>query len=287
MLKTNFKGASSIQSFALVLTLLLFTYVQHESVKAQTVVKGQAIMGFISDTVTPLIDPKAILAEANAPKISLSVKSQRTVDNYLAVNGEALNSIAKRSPSYFKTIDAVFSKHGVPLQLKYLAVVESNLKTVAVSRCGAVGIWQLMPETARSYGLKVGRHSDERKHVYKSTLAAAKYISGLYKEFGDWLLVIAAYNGGSGTVHAAIRKSGSKNFYALQRYLPAETKAHVQHYIATHYYFEGQGSITTLTKKEATTHLQRVSDYLSLRICEIEKLRPDASAPSAIAIAEK
>ena len=105
-----------------------------------------------------------------------------------------------------------------------------------------------MPATARALGLKVSKRSDERVDYQKSTHAAARHLKDLYNEFGDWLLVIAAYNGGSGNVYSAIRKSGSRNFWNLQYYLPAESRTHVKKFIGTHYIFEGQGGVTTLTK---------------------------------------
>jgi membrane-bound lytic murein transglycosylase D len=100
--------------------------------------------------------------------------------------------------------------------LKYLAVIESELKPTATSWVGAVGPWQLMPATARLLGLKVSHKVDERTNYQKSTHAAAIYLKDLYTEFGDWLLVIAAYNGGAGNVYSAIRKSGSRNFWKLR-----------------------------------------------------------------------
>jgi len=96
----------------------------------------------------------------------------------------------------------------------------------------------------------VTRKIDERTNYIKSTHAAARYLNDLYDQFGDWLLVIAAYNGGAGNVMKAIRKSGSRNFWDLQYYLPAESRNHVKKFIGTHYIFEGQGGLCTLTKKE-------------------------------------
>ncbi|HYC29197.1 MAG TPA: lytic transglycosylase domain-containing protein, partial [Chitinophagaceae bacterium] len=156
---------------------------------------------------------------------------------------------------YFNMIDGILIQHGLPKELKYLAVIESELKPSAVSWAGAVGPWQLMPGTARILGLRVTRKVDERVDYYKSTHAAAKYLKDLYNEFGDWLLVIAAYNGGPGNVYSAIRRSGSRNFWTLQYYLPAESRTHVKKFIGTHYIFEGQGGLTTLTKQEATEQL--------------------------------
>ncbi|MFL5808221.1 MAG: lytic transglycosylase domain-containing protein, partial [Flavisolibacter sp.] len=130
-----------------------------------------------------------------------------------------------------------------------------ELKSTATSWLGAVGPWQLMPATARLLGFTVKHKIDERKNYQKSTKAAAIYLKDLYNEFGDWLLVIAAYNGGSANVYSAIRKSGSRNFWKLQNYLPAESRNHVKKFIATHYIFEGQGGLTTLTKQEIEEQL--------------------------------
>jgi membrane-bound lytic murein transglycosylase D len=116
-----------------------------------------------------------------------------------------------------------------------------------------------MPATAHLLGLKITRKYDERTNYYKSTIAAARYLKDLYAEFDDWLLVLAAYNGGSRPVYTAIRKSGSKNFWTLQDYLPAESREHVKKFIATHYYFEGKGSETTLTRAESIKYRRAVN----------------------------
>jgi membrane-bound lytic murein transglycosylase D len=140
---------------------------------------------------------------------------------------------------------------GLPGELKYLAVVESNLKSSAFSWAGAVGPWQFMPGTAKKMGLKVNEYRDERTDYHKSTTAAARYLKELFSIYGDWLLVIAAYNGGVGNVNSAIRRSHSRNFWDLQYYLPTESRNHVKKFIATHYIMEGNGGITTVTKDEA------------------------------------
>src|SRR5664279_6588418 len=120
-----------------------------------------------------------------------------------------------------------------------------------------------MPETAHVLGLKVNRHCDERSNYYKSTIAAAKYLKDLYRLFDDWLLVLAAYNGGPKPVYTAIQKSGSRNFWVLQNYLPAESREHVKKFIATHYYFEGRGSETTLTKAENIEFKKMVKEFVN------------------------
>jgi membrane-bound lytic murein transglycosylase D len=139
---------------------------------------------------------------------------------------------------YFNLIDNIFAQYGLPRELKYLAVIESNLNTGATSWVGAGGPWQFMPYTARDYGLVVNKNYDERRDYIKSTHAAARYLLTLYKQMHDWLLVIAAYNGGPGRVFDAMKKSGSKDFWVLQYYLPLESRNHVKKFIATHYVME-------------------------------------------------
>lgn len=166
-------------------------------------------------------------------------QGMKFVNSYIRNNDECLVNIKERSEGPFAIIDSVLHHYGLPLELKYLAVIESELKPTALSRVGAKGPWQLMPGTAHVLGLKVNRRHDDRINFYKSTNAAAKYLRDLHNEFGDWLLVLAAYNGGPRPVYRAIHKSHSRNFWALQRYLPRESREHVKKFIATTYYFEG------------------------------------------------
>jgi membrane-bound lytic murein transglycosylase D len=152
---------------------------------------------------------------------------------------------------YLDMMDEVLTQHGLPKELKYLAVIESGLKYNNISRAGAIGPWAFMPAAAKEYGLKMSKHNDERLDYYKSTHAAAKLLTDFYQKYGDWLLVIAAYNCGPGNVNKAIKKSGgSKDFWTLQYHLPVESMNHVKKFIGTHYIFEGEGGITTVTKTE-------------------------------------
>jgi membrane-bound lytic murein transglycosylase D len=187
------------------------------------------------------------------------------VQDYVEKNKEELTEMKSWGRPYFNLIDGILTQYGLPRELKYLAVIESNLKPTSVSWAGAVGPWQLMPATARILGLKVSHHYDERTNYYKSTKAAARYLKDLYTELGDWLLVIAAYNGGTANVYHAIKRSHSTNFWTLQYYLPAESRNHVKKFIGTHYIFEGQGGVTTLTKEEATEQLSGSSMYVFAR----------------------
>jgi membrane-bound lytic murein transglycosylase D len=164
------------------------------------------------------------------------------MQDYLRVHTKSLTGMKNWGMPYFNLIDNIFAQYGLPKELKYLAVIESNLSTSATSWVGAGGPWQFMPYTAREYGLVVNAGFDERRDYYKSTHAAARYLLTLYKQMHDWLLVIAAYNGGPGRVYTAMKKSGSRNFWNLQYYLPEESRNHVKKFIATHYIMEGAGS---------------------------------------------
>ena len=185
------------------------------------------------------------------------------VTDYLEEHADLLDAIKLKNKACFSTIDKVFAKQEIPIELKYLAVVESKLKNTAISGAGAAGIWQLMPATAKILGLKISGKIDERRYTYKSTVAAAKYLKALYKQFDDWLLVIAAYNSGAGTVYKAIKKSGSRDFWKLQYFLPKETRNHVKRFIATHYHYEEKGSIVTLTKSEREKYLEAANEVLT------------------------
>jgi membrane-bound lytic murein transglycosylase D len=202
------------------------------------------------------------------------------VNAYIQNNREDLQMIKGKSASYFKITDEVFSKYGLPQELKYLAVIESELNTKALSHVGARGAWQLMPETARLLSLKITKNYDERTHFYKSTVAAAKYLRDLHAIFGDWLLVIASYNSGPGKVLDAIKKSGSRNFWKLQNFLPAETRGHVKRFIATHYYFEGKGSVTTLTRDEVAVYRKKMQAFVE-QIALAKEKQKDTSADVA------
>jgi membrane-bound lytic murein transglycosylase D len=173
------------------------------------------------------------------------------VQDYISKNRKGFLSMKEWAKPYLDMMDEILAQHGLPKELKYLAVIESGLKYNAISWTGAVGPWAFMPAAAKEYGLKMTRHHDERLDYYKSTHAAARLLTDLYQKYGDWLLVLAAYNGGPGNVNKAIKKSGgSKDFWTLQYNLPIESMNHVKKFIATHYIFEGEGGITTITKTE-------------------------------------
>jgi membrane-bound lytic murein transglycosylase D len=137
---------------------------------------------------------------------------------------------------YFPMYEEILDKEGLPLEFKYLSIIESALNPVAVSRVGATGLWQFMYSTGIVYGLKVNSFTDDRRDPIKSTYAACKYFKDMYSIYGDWLLVIASYNCGAGNVNKAIKRSGGKkNFWEIMQYLPAETRSYVPAFIAVTY----------------------------------------------------
>ncbi|MBC7536203.1 MAG: lytic transglycosylase domain-containing protein [Ferruginibacter sp.] len=177
------------------------------------------------------------------------------MQDYLRNHTNNLIKMKSWGMPYFNLIDNIFTQYGLPKELKYLAVIESNLSTGATSWVGAGGPWQFMPYTARELGLVVNNNFDERRDYFKSTHAAARYLLQLYKQMHDWLLVIAAYNGGPGRVFTAMKKSGSRDFWALQYYLPEESRNHVKKFIATHYIMETNVGATRLNNNALFTPL--------------------------------
>ncbi len=212
-----------------------------------------------TDTVAALLktDPKTGFkdlfesgSQSDFGMSKLNPKAISFVQDYMDEEGENLARLKISAKRYFTVIESALQKRGLPTELKYLAVIESELSSGATSVKGAGGPWQLMPQTARDLGLKVNGRVDERRDYFKSTYAAARYLAYLYDLYEDWLLVIAAYNSGPGKVNTAIKRSGSRNFWDLQYNLPAESRTHVKKFIATHYIMEGEGGLTTLTKSE-------------------------------------
>ena len=167
----------------------------------------------------------------------LNPKAVSFIQSYMEKQGPALQKMKTWAKPYFNLYDQILIANGVPVTLKYLSVIESSLNAGVVSWAGAVGPWQIMPEEAKRLGLKL-MPEDERMDYEKSTKAAATILRESYTEFGDWLLVVAAYNGGAGRVRQAIKKKGSKDFWAIQYELPLETRNHVKKFIATQYIFE-------------------------------------------------
>ena len=158
------------------------------------------------------------------------------IELYAVRKRQLVSRVMGLSQLYYPMFEEVFDRHNIPLELKHLAVIESALNPIARSKCGATGLWQFMYPTGKMYGLNVTSYIDERSNVYKATEAAAEYLKSLYSMFGDWQMVLAAYNAGPGTISKAIRRSGGKKTYwEIRPFLPTETQAYVPAFIAANY----------------------------------------------------
>lgn len=179
------------------------------------------------------IDAKTPFHIAYNPALGKVIKS------YLKYRKKYYPNLIAKAEYYFPMFEKYLDQYDIPLEMKYLAIVESALDPRARSRVGATGLWQFMYQTGKQYKLKVSSYVDERQDPIKATIAACEYLSDLYKIFGDWDLALAAYNSGPGNVSKAIRRSGGyKNYWNIRPYLPRETAGYVPAFYATMYLFE-------------------------------------------------
>lgn len=213
---------------------------------------------------------------------------ESVIKSYLKRRRNSLQKLMVLSEYYFPMFERELDNYDLPLEIKYLSIVESALKPRAKSRVGATGLWQFMYATGKSYGLDVSSYVDERSDPLKSTEAAAKYLSKLYSIFGDWDLALAAYNSGPGNVTKAIRRSGGyENYWNIRNYLPRETAGYLPAFLATMYIFENAEELgfsrvkpefayletDTLHVKQMIT-LDQVSELTGVKIEELQFLNP-------------
>ena len=178
--------------------------------------------------------------DARTPfNVAYNPSLESVIKSYLKHRRKSIQNLLTLSAFYFPMFEGELDKHDIPLEVKYLAIVESALKPRARSRVGATGLWQFMFGTGKEYGLDVSSYVDERSDPIKSTEAAAKYLARLYKIFGDWDLALAAYNSGPGNVGKAIRRSGGyRNYWNIRHNLPRETAGYLPAFLANMYIFE-------------------------------------------------
>ena len=271
------------QAFVLLLTTLFIASLMSFSYDGKPVSSGNKTKK--DDSASKQKNFKSLLSNydpSDAYDFQLNPKAVSFVKDYIEENKYDLEKMRVWGKPYFDLYDKILAEYKLPVELKYLSVIESNLNSKLVSSAGAVGPWQLMPDEAKRFGLKTGK-KDQRKDVTLSTKVAAKLLNELYFEFGDWLLVIAAYNCGVGRVKQAIRNSGSDDFWQLQSYLPLQTRNHVKKFIATHFLFEGGGGWTTMTAKETDLHKDNIA---ALTQNNADKTLVASSGGSALETAE-
>ncbi len=241
------------------------------------------VIGLISLTIHPLF-----ASSDDASEYAVEVLKQRfelmdghfdyrltpeiegLVKIYTAKYRKSTEKLLGRTNIYFPLFEKAIEEKGLPQELKFLTIIESNLKPYAKSVVGAAGLWQFMKPTGRMMGLKINRVVDERNDPIKSTDAALQYLSYLYDMFDDWTLAIAAYNCGPGNVKKAIRRGNSTDFWIIRRYLPRETRAYVPKFMAASYlmnYYLDHGLTPTGEKLEenpTTAKIYKKTDFRSI-----------------------
>ncbi|WP_378180188.1 LysM peptidoglycan-binding domain-containing protein [Aquimarina sp. SS2-1] len=234
---------------------------------------------------------KARLAELNARtpfNVEYNPSLESVIKNYLKNRHEHLERLMALSEFYFPLFEQELDNQNIPLEIKYLAIVESALKPRAKSRVGATGLWQFMFGTGKMFGLEVSSYVDERMDPIMATQAACKYLASLYRVFGDWDLALASYNSGPGNVTKAIRRSGGyTNYWNIRHNLPRETAGYLPAFLATMYIFEyaeehgfkprrpefAYFETDTIKVKQMIT-LDQVSEVMDINIEELQFLNP-------------
>lgn len=201
---------------------------------------------------------------------------------------KSIGRLMALSEYYFPLFEEKLAKYHLPLELKYLAIVESALNPRAVSRMGASGLWQFMFPTGKAYNLNVDSYVDERYDPIKSTEAACQYLQSLHAMYGDWDMALAAYNAGPGNVNKAIRRAnGLTNYWNIRKYLPRETQGYVPAFLATMYIFEYHKEHNIVATKAAfkrietdtvyvkrTMSFKQISDLLDVTVEEVRFMNP-------------
>ncbi len=193
-----------------------------------------------TDLPTDTLKKRLEAINARTPfNVAYNASLESVIKRYLKRHKPAMERLMEISAFYFPMFEEMLDKYDIPLEMKYLAIVESALRPRARSRVGATGLWQFMFSTGKIYGLDVNSYVDERMDPIMATEAACQYLAKLYELFGDWDLALASYNSGPGNVSKAIRRSGGyQNYWNIRQNLPRETAGYVPAFLATMYLFE-------------------------------------------------
>lgn len=205
------------------------------------VIDDKDIIGTTTSILTTdLLKQRLLILNQKTPfNLAYNPGLEKVINSYLSSRKKYFPQLLARAKYYFPIFEQYLDEYDIPLEMKYLAIVESALHPQIKSRAGATGLWQFMYGTGKQFDLNVNSYVDERQDPVKSTIAACKYLSQLYKVFGDWDLALAAYNSGPGNVSKAIQRSGgNKNYWNIRPYLPRETASYVPAFYATMYIFE-------------------------------------------------
>ncbi len=238
---------------------------------------------------TDLLKSRLKAMDAKSPfNIEYNVGLENIIKSFLKNRKKAFERLMAVSEYYFPLFEEALANKNVPLEIKYLAVVESALNPKAVSKMGATGLWQFMYQTGKQYNLNIDSYVDERSDPLKASDAAAQYMANMYAIFGDWDLVLASYNSGPGNVAKAIRRSGGQqNYWNIRKNLPKETQGYVPAFLATMYIYEyhkehGIKPDRAIIKHFATDTIQikrqmsfkQISDLLDIPVSQLQVLNP-------------
>ena len=238
---------------------------------------------------TELLKQRLAAMDAKSPfNIEYNPGLESIIKSFLKNRKKSFGRLMAISEYYFPMFEEALAKQNIPLEIKYLAIVESALNPKAVSRMGATGLWQFMYQTGKQYNLKIDSYVDERSDPLKSSEAAANYMATMYGIFGDWDLVLASYNSGPGNVSKAIRRSGGQqNYWNIRKHLPKETQGYVPAFLATMYIYEYHkehgikpdkalvqhfATDTIMIKKQMS--FKQISDLLDVPVAELQLLNP-------------
>lgn len=238
---------------------------------------------------TDLLKKRLAEMDAKSPfNIEYNPQLENLIKNFLKNRKKSYERLMAISEFYFPLFEEALAKKNVPLEIKYLAIVESALNPKAVSRVGATGLWQFMYQTGKQYNLGIDSYVDERSDPLKASEAAAQYMSNMYKIFGDWDLVLASYNSGPGNVAKAIRRSGGQqNYWNIKKFLPKETQGYVPAFLATMYIYEYHKEHGIVPNRAMVKHFEtdtimikkqmsfkQISDLLDIPVAQLQLLNP-------------
>jgi membrane-bound lytic murein transglycosylase D len=238
---------------------------------------------------TELLKQRLKLMDEKSPfNIEYNIGLENVIKSFLKNRKKGFERLMGISQFYFPIFEEELAKKNIPLEIKYLAVVESALNPRAVSRVGATGLWQFMYQTGKQYGLNISTYEDERSDPLKASAAASQYMTNMYKIFGDWDLVLASYNSGPGNVAKAIRRSGGQqNYWNIRKNLPKETQGYLPAFLATMYIFEYHKEHGIVPNKAIANHFatdtimvkshmtfKQISDLLDIPIDELQFFNP-------------
>jgi len=238
---------------------------------------------------TELLKERLKLMDEKSPfNIEYNIGLENVIKSFLKNRKRGFERLMGISQFYFPIFEEELAKNNIPLEIKYLAVVESALNPLAVSRVGATGLWQFMYQTGKQYGLNITSYVDERSDPLRASQAASKYMQNMYKIFGDWDLVLASYNSGPGNVAKAIRRSGGQqNYWNIRKNLPKETQGYLPAFLATMYIFEYHKEHGIVPNKAVANHFatdtimvkkhmtfKQISNLLDIPVAELQFFNP-------------